>query len=85
MPNISIRELNNDLMAKAPLGLKEDLDQEGNCLISDTSLNSLIPPNVKKNVKQVQNDVWMWDMYLGKGYAKRFECIHVIIAKKIWE
>ena len=46
--NISIRELHNDLMAEPPLGLKEALDQKGNCLISDTSLNSLMPPNVKK-------------------------------------
>ena len=35
-------------MAQPPLGLKEALDQKGNCLISDTSLNSLMPPNVKK-------------------------------------
>ena len=46
--NISIQELHNDLMAEPPLGLKEALDQKGNCLISDTSLNSLMSPNVKK-------------------------------------
>ena len=46
--NISIKELHNGLMAKPPFILEDALDLKGNCLISDTSLNSLMPPNVKK-------------------------------------
>ena len=34
-------------MANSPLGLAKAFDQKGNCLISDTSLNSWRPLNIK--------------------------------------
>ena len=44
---VSMRELQNDLLSDGSLGLKEARDKNGKVLISDTALRCLRPPQVK--------------------------------------
>ena len=71
-------------MEKPPFGLAEAFDQKGMSPTSDTSLNSLMSPNVRK---MSNNNKMMCgcEIYISKGYAKQFENIQVIIDQKIWE
>jgi hypothetical protein len=44
---IPVRELHNDLQKEPPMGLAAAKDAAGKCLISDTMLRSLLPPELK--------------------------------------
>ena len=79
--NISIRELHNDLLSKPPIGLAEVYDTEGNCLISDTSLNSLMPPHVKKMSNKYKMMCGCEICILIKGMQKDLNAYRLILMK----
>ena len=56
---VSIRKLHNSFVSD-PLdgGLKEAIDTENDIIISDSTLHSLLPPQLKKIIK-IQGHVWL--------------------------
>ena len=56
---VSVRELRNRLLSDPVYGgLKESRDAENNISISDSTLRSLLPPQLK-NVIKIQGYVWL--------------------------
>jgi hypothetical protein len=49
---IPVRELHNDLLKDPPAGLAEAKDANNKCVISDTMLRSLLPPELKPATKR---------------------------------
>ena len=57
--HVSVRELHNNLVRNSDNGgTKEARDEYYNIIISDSTLNSLLPPQFKKIVK-IQGHVWL--------------------------
>ena len=56
---VSVRELHNSLVSDTNYdGLKDARDEDGNIIISDSTLCSLLPPQLKKFCK-LQGHVWL--------------------------
>ena len=56
---LSVQELHNRLVGNTiDDGLKETIDAENNIIISDSTLRSLLPPQLK-NVIKIQNYMWL--------------------------
>ena len=57
---VSIRDLHNRLVSDPnDGGLKDDMYEYGNIIISDFNLRSLFPPQLTKHVCTLQDHVWM--------------------------
>ena len=64
---VSVRELHNNLVsAKKYGGLKEARDEDDNILISDSTLSSLLPPQLKKCHQDTRSCVVVNVAYLPK-------------------
>ena len=56
---VSVRELHNSLVSDPNYGgLKDARDEDGKIIISDSTLRSLFPPQLK-NVRTLQDYVWL--------------------------
>ena len=57
---VSIRELHNSLVSDSnDGGLKDTRDEDDNIIISDSTLCSLLTPQIKTNVCTLQSHVWL--------------------------
>ena len=57
---MSVRELHNNLGSdKKDGGPKEARDEDDNIIISDPTLRSLFPTQLKKNSIKIQGHVWL--------------------------
>ena len=66
---VSVRELHNNLVSDAEnCGLKEARDEYDNTIISDYTLRSLLPPQLKKIVN-IQGYVWLLMLHICQKYA----------------
>ena len=67
--HVSVREIHNNLVSNANNGrLKEAIDEDDNILISDSTLRSLLPPQLK-NVVKIQGYVWLLILYICQNYT----------------
>ena len=56
---VSVRELHNSLVSDTnDCGLKDARDEDGKTIISDSTIRSLLPPQLK-NVRTLQDYVWL--------------------------
>ena len=67
---VSIRELYNNIVSNTDNGrLKETRDEDDNIIISDSTLRSLFPPQLKKNVIKIQGYVWLQMLNICQKYT----------------
>ena len=64
----SVRELHNSHVSDPnDGGLKDAMDEDGKIVISDSTLRSLLPPQIK-NVRTLQGHVWLLMLQILKAY-----------------
>ena len=57
---VFFRELHNNLVRSTIYGgIKEARDEDDNIIISDSTLRSLLPPQLKKKIVKIQGHVWL--------------------------
>ena len=75
---VSVRELHHNLVSDTDDGkLKEARDEDNNIIISDSTLRSLLPPQLKKNRQDARSCVVVNVAYLPKVYILHY--FHVVI------
>ena len=75
---VSVRELHNRLVSDAENGgLKEAIDEDDNIIISDSTLCSLLPPQLKKCLQDTKLCVVVNVVYLPKVYIRHY--LHGVI------
>ena len=81
---MSIREINNNLVISTIVGgLKEEIDEDDNIIISDSTLCSLLPPQLKQFRQDTMSCVVENVAYLPKVYIHNYYHGVIIIKKKL--
>ena len=65
---VSVRQLNNNLVSKVDNGGKQLRNEDGNIIISDSTLHSQLSPQFK-NVIKIQGNVWLQTFYICQKYT----------------
>ena len=75
---VSVREIHNNLVSATKYGgLKEARDAENNIIICDSTLYSLLPTQLKKNLQDTRLCVVVNVVYLPKLFIHHY--YHVVI------
>ena len=79
---VSVRELHNNLVRDTvDCGLKEAIDEDDNIIISDSTLCSLLPPQLKQFRQDTMSCVVANVAYLPKVYINHYCHGDIIITK----